>query len=75
MYHSLDDIESPICPRCSVEMKLYRSELVKFVPIVDLHLFKCQTCLLFAESETVREPAWVPFDNCVPCVRFFSPTA
>jgi len=75
MDHSLEDIESPICPRCGVEMQLYRSELVKFVPVVDLHLFKCQTCLVFAESEMVREPVWVPPDNCVSCVRFFSPTA
>ena len=75
MDHSLEDIESPICPTCGVEMQWYRSELVKFVPAVDLHLFKCPTCLLFAESEMAREPVWMPPDNCVPCVRFFSPSA
>jgi hypothetical protein len=75
MDHSLDDLEAPICPRCGVEMELYQSELVRFVPVVDLHLFKCQTCLVFAESEIVREPVWMPPDNCVSFVRFFSPTA
>ena len=69
---SLEDVEPPTCPHCGIEMQLYRSELVKFVPVVDLHLFKCQTCLVFAESEMVREPVWVPPDNCVSCVRFFS---
>ena len=74
MDHSLEDIQSPICPRCGVEMQLYRSELVKFVPLVDLHLFMCQTCLLFGETEMVRE-LWVPPDKYVPCGRFFSLTA
>jgi predicted nucleic acid-binding Zn ribbon protein len=75
MDHSLEDIESPTCPRCGVEMQLYRSELVKFVPIVDLHLFKCSTCLLFAELEMARQQVWVPPNNRVPCVHFFSPAA
>ena len=75
MDHSLEEMHSPICPRCGVEMQLYRSELVKFVPVVDLHLFKCPTCLVFAESEMVREPFWVPPDNRASYVRFFSPTA
>ena len=65
-------VESPTCPKCGVEMQLYRSDLVKFVPAVDLHLFKCPTCLLFAESEMVREPVWVPPDHHVSYVRFFS---
>ena len=54
--HSLEDVESPTCPNCGTEMRLYRSELVKFVPAISLHLFNCPTCLLFAESETVDEP-------------------
>jgi hypothetical protein len=66
------DVESPTCLRCGVEMQLYRSELIKFVPAVDLHLFKCPTCLLFAESETVSEVAWVaPVRLAVPRFRFF----
>ena len=71
--HSLDDVESPICPHCGTGMQLYRSELVKFVPEVNLHLFNCPTCLLFAESETVSEVAWVAPDRlAAPRFRFFA---
>jgi hypothetical protein len=57
--HSLEDLESPTCPNCGTEMSLYRSELVKFVPVTKLHLFNCRACLLVAESETVHEQVWV----------------
>jgi hypothetical protein len=57
--HSLEDLEAPTCPTCGVEMQLYRSELVKFVPVTNLHLFNCPTCFLLAESESVQEPVWV----------------
>ena len=52
--HSLEDREAPTCPTCGIEMQWYRSELVRFVPITNLHLFNCPTCFLLAESETVR---------------------
>jgi hypothetical protein len=67
------DVESPTCPRCGVEMRLYRTDLVRFVPAVDFHLFKCSTCPLFAESETVRQPIWVQPSS--DGFRFFSPAA
>ena len=70
--HSPKDVESPVCPHCGIEMHLYRSELVRFVPTVDLLLYECPTCLVFAESEVAREPVWVPLKNSVNCVRFFS---
>ena len=74
--HSPDDVESPSCPHCGTGMRLYRSELVKFVPEVNLHLFNCATCLLFAESETVSEAFWVPLDRiAVPRFRFFAVAA
>jgi predicted RNA-binding Zn-ribbon protein involved in translation (DUF1610 family) len=74
--HSLEDVASPTCPNCGNEMQLYRSELVKFVPITNLHLFNCPTCLLFAESETVREPVWVLADKpAISRFRFFPPAA
>ena len=57
--HSLEDREAPTCPTCGIEMQWYRSELVRFVPITNLHLFNCPTCFLLAESETVNEPVWV----------------
>ena len=53
--HSLEDREAPTCPPCGIEMQWYRSELVRFVPITNLHLFNCPTCFLLAESETVKE--------------------
>jgi hypothetical protein len=52
--HSLEDLEAPTCPTCGIEMQWYRSELVRFVPVTNLHLFNCPTCFLLAESETVR---------------------
>jgi hypothetical protein len=70
--HSLDDVESPTCPHCGIGMQLYRSELVKFVPEINLHMFNCPTCFLFAESETVL----VPHDEfAVPRFRFFAVAA
>jgi hypothetical protein len=56
--HSLEDLQSPTCPNCGIEMHWYRSELVRFAPATNLNLFNCPACLLFAESETVHEPVW-----------------
>jgi hypothetical protein len=70
--HSREDLGSPTCPNCGTEMQLYRSELVKFVPITTLYLFNCQRCLLFAESETVREPVVSP---TIHGLRFFAAAA
>lgn len=56
--HSLEDREAPTCPTCptcGIEMQWCRSELVRFVPVTNLHLFNCPSCFLFAESETVKE--------------------
>ena len=55
--HSLEDREVPTCPTCGIEMQWYRSELVRFVPVTNLHLFNCPTCFVLAESETVKELA------------------
>jgi hypothetical protein len=74
MDYSSEKIKAPACPRCGVGMRLYRSELVKFVPAVDLHFFTCPTCPVFAECEMVREPVWAPVNTRVP-LRFFSPMA
>ena len=71
--HSLDDVESPTCPRCGTGMQLYRSELVKFVPEINLHLFNCPACFQLAESETISEPVHVSSDNlAVAGFRFFA---
>ena len=71
--HSPEKLVSPTCPSCGLEMQWCRSELVKFVPVTSLHLFNCVTCVLFAESETVGEPACAPLDNFVGSrFRFFA---
>ena len=54
MADSLEEREVPTCPICGIEMQSYRSELVRFAPVNNLHLFNCPTCFLLAESETVR---------------------
>jgi len=71
--HSLEDFEAPTCPTCGIEMQWCRSELVRFVPATNLHLFNCPTCFLLAESETVSEPVQVSSDNlAVAGFRFFA---
>ena len=71
--HSLEDHEAPTCPACGVEMQWFRSELVRFVPATNLHLFNCPTCHLLAESETTSEPVRLSPDN-LPAAgfRFFA---
>ena len=70
---SLEEREVPTCPTCGIEMQWYRSELVKFVPATNLHLFNCPTCFLLAESVTVNEPVWVSRNNlAVAGFRFFA---
>ena len=71
--HSLEDLEAPTCPTCGIEMRWHRSELVRFDPVTNLHLFNCLTCFLLAESETVSEPVWVSPDKlAVAGLRFFA---
>jgi len=38
-------------------------DLVRFMPLTNLHLFNCPNCYLLAESETVNEPVWVSPDK------------
>ena len=71
--HSLEDREVPICPTCGIKMHWCRSELVRFVPVTNLHLFNCPTCFLLAKSETVHEPVWVSSDKlAVTGFRYFA---
>ena len=51
--HLLEDLEAPSCPTCGIEMQWHRSELFRFVPVTNLHLFNCPICFLLAEFETV----------------------
>jgi hypothetical protein len=61
--HSVEELESPTCPSCGLEMQWCRSELVKFAPVTSLHLFNCAACVLLAESETVCEQHCVSPNN------------
>jgi hypothetical protein len=71
--HSLEDREVPICPTCGIKMQWWRSELVRFVPVTNLHLFNCPFCFLLAESETVHEPVRVSSDKlAVAGFRYFA---
>lgn len=71
--HSLEDLEAPTCPSCGIEMQWCRSELVRFVPVTNLHLFNCPACFLLAKSETVSEPVWVSPDKlALAGFRFFA---
>jgi hypothetical protein len=71
--HSLEELEAPTCPTCGIEMQWYRSELVRFTPVTNLHLFNCPTCCLLAEAETVKEPVWVsPGQVAVAGFRVFA---
>jgi hypothetical protein len=68
--HLLEEREVPTCPTCGIEMQWCRSELVRFVPLTNLHLFSCPTCFLLAESETVEELS--PDKLAVAGFRFFA---
>jgi hypothetical protein len=64
--HSLEELDAPTCPNCGIE-------LVRFVPLTNLHLFNCPTCFLLAEAETVNEPVWVSSDKFPDAgFRFFA---
>ena len=71
--HSLEHPEPPTCPTYGIEMQWYRSELIRFVPVTNLHLFNSPTCFLLAESETINELVWVSPDKLgVAGFRFFA---
>jgi hypothetical protein len=73
--HSLEELETPTCPTCGIEMQWCRSDLIRFIPVTNLHLFNCPICYLLAESETVSEPVWVTRDNAVAGFRFLAVAA
>jgi hypothetical protein len=74
--HSLQELETPTCPTCGIEMQWFRSELIRFVPVTNLHLFNCPICYLLAESEKVSEPVRVTQDKLAGAgFRFFAVAA
>ena len=49
---SLDQLETPICPNCHVEMRWSRSTLVADAPVTNAHLFQCPNCNRVAETKS-----------------------
>ena len=49
---SLEQLESPVCPACSVDMRWSRSTLVNQSPITISHLFVCPNCNRTSETKS-----------------------
>jgi hypothetical protein len=73
--HSLEELETPTCPTCGIAMQWFRSELIRFVPVTNLHLFNCPICHFLAESETVSEPVRTPDKLAVAGFQFLAVAA
>jgi len=59
-----EHLEAPICPSCHVEMKWFRSELVRDEPEARIaHLFVCSNCQRAERTETKFNPVRVPPDK------------
>jgi hypothetical protein len=50
---SLEHVEAPICPTCSLEMLLFRSSLAATEPLTILHSFHCSSCHRISETKSV----------------------
>ena len=62
--NATEHMEAPVCPGCHVEMRWFRSELVRDAPIsVIAHEFICPHCGRPGRSETKFKPAEVPPDK------------
>lgn len=59
-----EHLEAPICPACRIEMRWFRSELVRDEPNpVIAHLFVCPNCKGADRTETKFTPVRVPPDK------------
>src|SRR6516164_9777269 len=56
----LEDLQSPTCPNCGIEMRWYGSELVRFVPATNLNLFNCPNCLFLQKQGPSTSPFGLP---------------
>jgi hypothetical protein len=41
---SVQNLESPACPKCGTAMKWYRSNLASKLPLIVDHFFQCESC-------------------------------
>lgn len=56
-----EHLEAPACPNCRIEMRWFRSELVRETPVsVVSHEFVCPHCKRAERLETKFKPVAVP---------------
>lgn len=61
---ALAQIESPICPNCHIDMRWFRSELVRDnPPTMIAHLFVCPNCKRAQRRDSEFTPVRVPPDK------------
>jgi len=59
-----EHLEAPTCPNCHIEMRWFRSELVRETPTsVIVHQFVCPHCKRTDRRETSARPVVVPPDK------------
>ncbi|QQO12614.1 hypothetical protein JJB99_24535 [Bradyrhizobium diazoefficiens] len=58
--NALGELEAPICPDCHVNMRWFRSELVRDTPVMIAHLFVCPNCKRAQRTETKFTSRSVP---------------
>lgn len=68
---ALEQVETPICPNCRIEMRWYRSTLIGAEPITIAHLFTCPNCQRVGEVKSTLsgEPPLPPHKLSAPRVR------
>jgi hypothetical protein len=49
---SLEQLDSPTCPTCRIEMRWTRSTLVAQDPVTIVHLFACSNCHRIEETKS-----------------------
>ena len=59
-----EDLEAPCCSACHIDMKWFRSELVRSAPVsIIVHQFVCPACEGIEQRETKSTPVRVPPDK------------
>jgi hypothetical protein len=58
---SLEQLDAPYCPKCTIEMSWTRSSLADAVTVV--HVFICPGCSSTAETRSTVQAAGVPPKN------------
>ena len=61
---SLEQLDTPICPKCSIEMKWLRSTLLNATTVA--HVFVCPSCSRIEEAEIARSRRLIPRPRSCP---------